>query len=113
MLFRSAQALEKESSLYYTIQLGVFSPQRQPAFVKNINPIYRDTLGNGNYRYFTVKVRSWKKAKSYLDQLQRSGFEDAFIKAIQNGKPISISKARASEPLEGAETELQIKNLKK
>ena len=65
------------------------------------------------FRSFTVKVRSWKKAKSYLDQLQRSGFEDAFIKAIQNGKPVSISKARASEPLEGAETELQIKNLKK
>ena len=52
---------------------------------------------NGLYKYTAGRFASWKEATNYLPEVQRKGFNDAFVAAFDGENRITMEEARQLE----------------
>ncbi len=83
--------------LIYAIQIGTFSSPKTKQQLKNLSPIYQTTLPDGRIQYFLAPIYSYTDALNKLQVVKNKGFSDALIVAYNNGKKISLQKARQIE----------------
>jgi hypothetical protein len=83
---------------FYRIQLGVYSGEVETATFKGITPITGERLTDrGLVKYYAGKFTRYSDASSALARIQSRGFEDAFVVAWYNGKPITTHQAKQLE----------------
>lgn len=79
--------------LFYTVQVGVYSQQVSSAKLHNIQPLYAESMPNGNIRYNTGIYNSVSKANEARNIVVNAGIKDAFVTAYYQGKRISLNEA--------------------
>ena len=79
------EALPKEPSIYYHVQLAASDKKllENDPFFKGLKPIYRDE-GSVVIRYFYGRTSSSHTAQELLKQAHNKGFKDAFIAETNN-----------------------------
>ncbi len=83
---------------FYRIQLGAYGSAVSPEAFGGISPITAETLKErGLIKYYAGKFTKYEDASLALQRVRSAGFEDAFVSAWYNGKPVSIQKARELE----------------
>jgi hypothetical protein len=84
--------------VFYRIQLGAYgSPVPHDAF-GGISPITAETLKDrGLIKYYAGKFTKYEDASLALSRVRSGGYEDAFVTAWYNRKPISTQKAKQLE----------------
>lgn len=83
---------------FYRIQLAVYSAEVETGTFKGITPITGERLPDrGLVKYYAGKFSRYSDASSALARIQSRGFEDAFIVAWYNGKPITTHRAKQLE----------------
>lgn len=83
--------------LVYQIQLFVTSRKVMLKQLKGLSPIFETRLNSGKYQYCVGLFNSYKEVLSHLNAVKKAGFRSAFIVAYNDGKSLSISKARQLE----------------
>ena len=80
--------------LIYRIQIAVFRNPVSPTIFKGVTPVYGFKLtGTDNTYYYAGMFRRIADARKSLEAVKQSGFRDAFIVAVFNGKPVSTERA--------------------
>lgn len=85
------------SGLVYQIQLFVTGNKVTTAHLKGVSPVYAHLQKSGKTMYAAGCWRKYAEAESALTSVKRAGFASAFIVAFQDGRPLSLSKARKQE----------------
>lgn len=90
---------EKENQVaaqpVFKIQIGAFRKAPDATALAKIPEISSESVpGKDITKYFSGNWKSYEKAKSYVGQVQKSGFPGAFVVAFLNGRQISLSKAK-------------------
>jgi hypothetical protein len=84
--------------LIYRIQLAVFRNPVPPSFFKGITPVYGFRVqGSDKTNYYAGMFRKSADAKKALNQVKETGFRDAFIIALADGKAVSSDRAAVLE----------------
>ncbi|HOW10738.1 MAG TPA: hypothetical protein PLX08_13145 [Bacteroidales bacterium] len=84
--------------LVYRIQIGVFSKPVEASFFKGISPVSGYSIpGSDAKKYFAGLFRRMSDAGSALLLVRQTGFRDAFINAVMDGKPVSVERASILE----------------
>jgi len=84
--------------LVYRIQIGVFSKPVDASFFKGISPVAGFSIpGSDAKKYFAGMFRRMSDAGSALLLVRQIGFRDAFIKAVMDGKAVSVERASILE----------------
>jgi hypothetical protein len=73
------------NGLFYSVQIGVYKNYVTAKQLKNLTPIFYETLPNGNNRYFSSKYYSEEKAKKAKNVIITKGIKDAFVVTISKG----------------------------
>jgi|GEM_PF-2461096 len=81
--------------VYYTVQIGVYSREVTATDLSNTPQIYADQTTNGFIRYTSGKFTNAGQAEARKNEARTLGVTDAFVSAYQNGKRISLSKAKS------------------
>lgn len=84
-------------SLFYTVQVGVFSQPVLAAKLYNMKPLYNETTSNGNIRYYSGIYNSVLHAAEATEMINDIGIRDAFVTAFYNGKRITLAEAKQYE----------------
>jgi tetratricopeptide (TPR) repeat protein len=85
---------EMPGGLIYRIQVAVFRNPVALSFFKGISPVYGIKMAaTGNTNYFAGMFRKMGDARKALESVKQTGFNDAFIVAVFNGKPVSPDRA--------------------
>ncbi len=87
---------EIPEGIIYKVQVGAFRNPIPEDMFKEFSPISGQTTSSGLTRYQAGIFLRFKNASTAKDQIRSMGYSDAFVVAYQNGKRISISKARAN-----------------
>lgn len=85
--------LNTVNGLLYTIQIGVYSNNVSNTLLRNLKPIYREKLDNGNYRYTAGIYSNLDLVKTDRHKVNTLGIADAFVSAYLNGQKIKITDA--------------------
>ena len=88
------KALETNSGLVYTVQIGVFRGVRSSQRLANAPDIFYNITTRGYHRYFSGKYNSRTTAVNARNQIRANGIKDAFVIVFNNGKRISIAQAQ-------------------
>jgi len=91
------KALETNSGLVYTVQIGVFRGVRSSQRLANAPDIFYNITTRGYHRYFSGKYNSRIAAVNARNQIRANGIKDAFVIVFNNGKRISTAQARIIE----------------
>lgn len=84
--------------LIYRVQLGAFSAEKSPSLFKGMYPITADQReGSKIIVYYAGLFLSLEKANSFLPEIRKSGFKDAFVVPFWYGKRINQKRASALE----------------
>jgi hypothetical protein len=83
----------KNESMFYTVQLGVFSKMIPEKYWRSIAPIYSLKIEDGTSRYFSGIFHSTEEAFKKLDEARAKGMGDAFVTAYYKGKRITVTEA--------------------
>ncbi len=89
--------ITKTKYLIYAIQIGTFSSPKTKDQLKNLSPIYQKILSDGRIQYYLAPIYSYSDAENKLQIVKNKGFDDAIIVAYNNGKRISLTKAKKIE----------------
>lgn len=81
-------------TLFFTVQVGVFSKPLTSEKFKSIGPLVKEVLPNGLLRYSSGILSTIEEAEKKRYQLLRSEFKHAFITAYYKGKKIPLNEAR-------------------
>ena len=81
------------NGLLYTIQIGVYTNNVSNGLLKNLKPIYREKMDNGNYRYTAGIYSNLDLVKTDRRKVNAIGIPDAFVSAYLNGQKIKITDA--------------------
>ena len=81
------------NGLLFTIQIGVYTNNVSNAQLRNLKPIYREQLSDGNYRYTAGIYSDLELVKADRRKVNALGISDAFVSAYLNGQRIKISDA--------------------
>jgi len=92
-----AKNISEAQGLFYTIQTGVFSTLKEASVINNLSPIYIQENGNGTTKYYAGIYNSYASALEGKTTVSNFGITDAFIKAFNNGKNITIEEAKKLE----------------
>lgn len=79
--------------LLYTIQIGAYSKPQKASRFFGIQPLYLEKNENGLHRYTTGIYTSVAGANEARNVVVNIGIRDAFVKAYNNGKLITIEEA--------------------
>ena len=88
------KALETNSGLVYTVQIGVFRGVRSSQRLANAPDIFYNITTRGYHRYFSGKYNSRTTAVNARNQIRANGIKDAFVIVFNNGKRISMAQAQ-------------------
>lgn len=84
-------------TLIYQIQLFVSSYKASIKQLHGLSPVFETHLSSGKYLYTVGLFYSYKKVLSHLNAVKKTGFPSSYIIAYNNGKSISVQKARSLE----------------
>ena len=66
----------------FSVQVGYFRTNADLNELRDLNPLYREDLSNGNTRYMTGLFALESRAVSARNRVQANGREDAFVVAM-------------------------------
>ena len=85
------------SGLVYQIQMFLTSSPVTVSKLKGLSPVFETRTSTGKYIYRVGVFRTYADVLSNLNSVKRAGFKSAFIVAFNDGKELTVSKARALE----------------
>ena len=85
------------SGLVYQIQMFTTSSQAGVAKFKGLSPVFETKTPTGKYTYRVGVFRSYADVLANLNSVKKLGFRSAFIVAFNNGKELTVAKARSVE----------------
>lgn len=85
------------SGLVYQIQMFSTSTKATVSSLKGLSPVFETRTANGRYTYRVGVFRTYADVLSNLNAVKRVGFRNAFIVAFNDGKELTVAKARAVE----------------
>ena len=96
-----AEDNELPDGIVYQIQIYVVSKPVSVKQLKGISPVYDHVLSGNKHLYAAGLFRTYSEAKAALTKVKGAGFPKALIIAYNNGKTMSVNRARQleSEPL--------------
>lgn len=83
--------------LVYQIQMFSTYNKANVGQLKGLSPVFETTASNGRYTYRVGLFNSYADVLANLNTVKRAGFRNAFIVAFNNGKELTVAKARALE----------------
>lgn len=95
--YSDPEQLSPADTLYYTIQLGIFSKKVGDSLFNAISPVFFIEQKNELVKYYKGVYLKYKEAAESLKNIKQSGFSDVFIVAFYNNIQISVEKAREIE----------------
>lgn len=94
--------------LVYQIQLFTSATKATEKQLNGLSPVFYKMSPQLRYTYSVGVFRSYKDVLSNLNKVKRQGFRSAFIVAFQDGKSITVAKAREMEKTVRAEFRIRI-----
>ena len=91
------KALNTNSGIVYTVQIGVFRGERSSQRLANAPDIFFNRTTKGYHRYFSGKYNNRNVAINARNQIRANGIKDAFVIVFNNGKRITTAQARIIE----------------
>lgn len=85
------------SGLVYQIQMFVASGKPTVKQLKGLSPVYIIRQKSGKNLCAAGVFKNYAAAEAALPTVRRAGFPTAFVIAFEDGKPISVQKARQKE----------------
>ena len=85
------------SGLVYQIQMFLSSSPVTVAKLKGLSPVFENKTPTGKYIYRVGVFRTYADVLSHLNSVKKAGFKSAFIVAFNDGKELTVAKARAIE----------------
>lgn len=85
------------SGLVYQIQMFSTTTKAKVSSLKGLSPVFETRTANGRYTYRAGVFRTYADVLSNLNTVKRAGFRNAFIVAFNDGKELTVAKARAVE----------------
>lgn len=83
--------------IIYQIQIFTSANKAKLTQLKGLSPVFQKKASSGRYVYTVGAFHSFAEANSALPKVRRAGFSSAFVVAFENGKSITVSKARQKE----------------
>lgn len=90
-----ATEIKEVNGILFTIQVGVYTNNVSSGQLYDLNPIFREHLTNGNYRYTAGVYNDIEKARADRIRVNAIGIKDAFVTAYLNGERIIATDAMA------------------
>lgn len=84
------------SGLVYQIQIFSMGTKATVKHLKGLSPVFSRTAGGRNV-YYAGLFRKYNDVLSNLNKVKKAGFRTAFIVAFNDGKTVSVPKARQIE----------------
>ena len=85
------------SGLVYQIQMFSTTTPAGVSKLKGLSPVFETKSANGRYTYRVGVFRTYADVLANLNSVKRVGFRSAFIVAFNDGKELTVAKARAME----------------
>ena len=83
--------------LVYQIQMYSSSTKAGIPQLKGLSPVFESVASNGRYTYRVGLFATYSDVLANLNTVKRAGFRNAFIVSFNDGKEISVTKAKALE----------------
>lgn len=83
--------------LVYQIQMFSTTAKATVAKLKGLSPVFETRTSNGRYTYRVGVFRTYADVLANLNSVKKVGFRNAFIVAFNDGKDMTVAKARALE----------------
>ena len=83
--------------LVYQIQMYSSSTKAGIPQLKGLSPVFESVAANGRYTYRVGLFATYSDVLANLNTVKRTGFRNAFIVSFNDGKEVSITKAKALE----------------
>ena len=83
--------------IVYQIQIFTMGSQASVRHLKGLSPVFEQKTASGRYIYRVGLFRSYKDVLAKLNTVKKVGFKSAFIVAFNDGKELTVSKARVQE----------------
>ena len=84
----------------YQIQIFTMGTQASIRNLRGLSPVLEQKTSSGRYVYRVGVFRSYKDVLARVNTVKRLGFKSAFIVAFNDGKEVTVSKARSLEAKE-------------
>ena len=84
----------------YQIQIFTMGTQASVRNLRGLSPVFEQKTASGRYVYRVGVFRSYKDVLARVNTVKRLGFKSAFIVAFNDGKEVTVSKARTLEAKE-------------
>ena len=89
---------EAKPNVEFVVQIGVYKesvPANVLAKMSKIGEVVKEKINDSKlYRYNAGTFNNYDAANTRLQEVQKAGIDDAFVKALLDGKQISIEKAK-------------------
>lgn len=90
--------MDLSDSLFYSIQLGIFSKKVNDSLFRKIIPVFFEEVpASGNCKYYAGKFYTFQSVSNSIKKIQKLGFAGVFIVAFYNNERVSVEKAREIE----------------
>ena len=83
--------------LVYQIQMFSTTTRATVSKLKGLSPVFESKSSNGRYTYRVGVFRTYADVLANLNSVKSVGFRNAYIVAFNDGKELTVSKARALE----------------
>ena len=85
------------SGLVYQIQMFSTTSPATVAKLKGLSPVFETRTSNGRYTYRVGVFRTYADVLANLNSVKKVGFRNAYIVAFNDGKELTVSKAKTLE----------------
>lgn len=83
--------------LVYQIQMFSTYSKAGVSQLKGLSPVFETVASNGKHTYRVGLFSGYKDVLANLNAVKRAGFRNAFIVAFNDGKEVTVAKAKALE----------------